>query len=305
MVNEEVFTATPIKIRKLGYPLSLIGICTVFFTSLIRLFELSSKNEIYSQILLVPFLSIFFVLRETKNIHLSPKPAVFPGILVSVSGIAVFLFSRCIDNVKYPIISLDFSIISFLLIIIGVTHVFFGSIIFEKTIFGWLLLLLMIPLPSKMVSLIITFFQYGSAEVVDIILGLSGMNYIREKLTFHLPSISIFIAQECSGIRSSTALLITALLGGHLFLSTFSGKICLFLSVIPLTLLKNGIRISTLTILAERVDTAWLTDSDLHHHGGIVFFALILVLLFGFLFAIRILEKRTSKNTIRRPAGTE
>jgi exosortase/archaeosortase family protein len=116
------------------------------------------------------------------------------------------------------------------------------------------------------------------------------MTFIRDQLTFHLPSISIHIAKECSGIRSSTALVITGLLAGQLFLRTFTGKSILVLFVIPLTLLKNGIRITTLSILADKVDTAWITHSDLHHNGGIVFFGIILLFLFGIMFAIKKVE---------------
>jgi exosortase len=161
------------------------------------------------------------------------------------------------------------------------------------------------PLPSRVLALFITFFQYGSAEVVDMLLQVTGMNYIREGLTFHLPSISIFIAKECSGIRSSTALVITAVLAGHLMLKTVPGKIMLMIAVAPFTLLKNGIRITTLTVLAEKVDTKWLTDSTLHHRGGIVFFGIILFFLLGVLQVIRKTEVYISERKERkRAAGT-
>jgi len=42
--------------------------------------------------------------------------------------------------------------------------------------------------------------------------------------------------------------------------------------------LKNGIRIVTLTLLAVHVDPSFLTG-QLHHDGGVVFFALALVML--------------------------
>ena len=46
----------------------------------------------------------------------------------------------------------------------------------------------------------------------------------------------------------------------------------------PLGLVKNGIRITTLTLLAVYVDPSFLTG-NLHHDGGFVFFLLALAML--------------------------
>ena len=154
----------------------------------------------------------------------------------------------------------------------------------------------MVPLPTVILSHFITFLRYGSSEVVNFFLGCTGITYIRDGLTYHLSNITIYIAKECSGIRSSTALIITSLIAGQMFLKTIPGKTALIISVIPLTLIKNGIRITTLTVLAQKVDTAWITHSKLHHGGGIVFFAIVLILLFSILFLIKKIEKWLSPN---------
>jgi exosortase/archaeosortase family protein len=49
----------------------------------------------------------------------------------------------------------------------------------------------------------------------------------------------------------------------------------------------NGLRIAALTLLAEYVDPSYLHGS-LHHHGGIGFFLLALLLLFAILHLLRI-----------------
>jgi len=74
-------------------------------------------------------------------------------------------------------------------------------------------------------------------------------------------------------------LTLTTLLAGHMFLRSPWKKAVLVLAVVPLTILKNGIRIVTLSLLAMHVDPGFLTG-QLHHEGGIVFFLLALVLLF-------------------------
>jgi exosortase len=108
---------------------------------------------------------------------------------------------------------------------------------------------------------------------------LSGIPFLKEGPVFHLPGMSIEVAKECSGIRSSLALFITAILAGHLFLKTDWKKFILVLSVFPITVLKNGIRIATLSSLAVYVDQRFIIDSFLHRAGGFLFYIPALVLL--------------------------
>ena len=91
--------------------------------------------------------------------------------------------------------------------------------------------------------------------------------------------MSIEVAKQCSGIRSSLGLFITAVLAGHLFLKTFQKKVVLALLVFPITVLKNGFRIVTLSSLAVYVDEKFLTQSFLHHSGGFLFYIPALLLL--------------------------
>ena len=87
------------------------------------------------------------------------------------------------------------------------------------------------------------------------------------------------MAAECSGIRSSIALFITCILAAHFYLRT-PWKVILFLALVfPLVVIKNGIRIATLTLLSIYVDPGFLYGR-LHHEGGVVFFVLAMLLLF-------------------------
>ena len=79
-------------------------------------------------------------------------------------------------------------------------------------------------------------------------------------------------------ILRAIALLITTLLAGHLFLRSGWGKAALMLAALPLLVVKNGIRIVTLSLLSIYVDPSFLTGR-LHQEGGIVFFLLALVIL--------------------------
>jgi exosortase/archaeosortase family protein len=73
-------------------------------------------------------------------------------------------------------------------------------------------------------------------------------------------------------------LLITCILAVHYFLRT-PWKMLLFVALaIPLSIIKNGIRIVTLTLLSVYVNPNFMYG-DLHRDGGFVFFLLALAML--------------------------
>src|SRR5262249_51864248 len=141
-----------------------------------------------------------------------------------------------------------------------------------------LFLLFMVPIPGILLNAAVDLLKKGSTEMVAALFTITGTVYHREGYVFSLPNVVIEIADECSGIRSSLALVMTVLLASHMFLTSAWKKAVLALAVIPLTIVKNGIRIVTLTLLAVHVNPGFLTG-QLHHEGGILFFLLTLVLL--------------------------
>jgi len=94
-----------------------------------------------------------------------------------------------------------------------------------------------------------------------------------------LPTLTIEIAKECSGIRSSISILISSLLAGYLFLRSPWRRGILVIIAVPVLLFKNAVRISALSYLAVYHDPKWLT-SKLHQEGGIWFFLLGLLVLY-------------------------
>ena len=89
-----------------------------------------------------------------------------------------------------------------------------------------------------------------------------------------------------SGIRSTIALVMAALLAGQLLLRRPVHRLLVVIAVFPITVFKNGVRITTLSLLSVHVDPAFLAGR-LHHDGGVVFFALALLMLLPFVLCLR------------------
>jgi exosortase len=157
--------------------------------------------------------------------------------------------------------------------------------------FPFLFLLLIVPIPAVLLDKIVFALQKGSAEMVDVLFRVAGTPVFRQGLRFSLPGIDIEIARECSGIRSSSALLIVGMLAGQVFLRASWRKVCLSLCTVPIVIFKNALRIVTLSWLGVYVNRGFLSGR-LHHSGGLFFALLALGIILPILFVLQKSEGR-------------
>jgi len=267
------------------------------YTPLRDLLRLTDHKEYYSHILLIPLVSGYFFYTGRKAIFSNLKYSSTIGVPVILSGILLYLLGW---DKGYQLNQDDYSSLmtfSVILFWIGGFVLVYGTNAFREAMFPILFLVFTIPIPSVLMEKTISALLAGSTVATDILFKLTGIPYLKEGAVFHLPGMSIEVAKECSGIRSSLGLFITAVLAGHLFLKTFQKKVVLALLVFPITVLKNGFRIVTLSSLAVYVDEKFLTQSFLHHSGGFLFYIPALLLLGIVLWWLRKLE--TKSNLLR------
>ena len=257
------------------------------------LYDSSSQREYYSHIVLIPLVSIYLIFQKRKVIFSEQEYSLRAGIPLLLTGALLYFTGRGIgvglnQNDMTSIIAL-----SAVVFINGAFILSYGVRAFRAAMFPLLFLVFMIPIPSALMDAFISFLQLGSTEFTDLLFRATGVPFLREGFFFHLPGMSVEVAKECSGIRSSLALLITAVLAGHMFLKTGWKKVFLAVLIVPVTMFKNGIRILILTLLGTYVDPRWLTESSLHRDGGIVFFILALLLLAPVLYYLRKKETKS------------
>lgn len=155
----------------------------------------------------------------------------------------------------------------------------YGPQAFRVASFPLLFLLLMVPLPDTALARVVQTLQEGSAVASCLLFRLAHIPYVRHGFVIALPKIDIYIAEECSGIRSSMVLLLCSLVLGHLYLKSVWSKTMLMLAALLLTVAKNGLRIFVLSTLGMYVDPSFLSGR-LHHEGGFIFFGLAFAALF-------------------------
>jgi exosortase len=275
-----------------------LGIASValFLRPLRELSALALSADAYSYILLIPAISAFAVFldhgrifasaeagRETRP--LAPRAAALIAFALLASLLATGILK---PTAEY---ALPMEILSLLPVWAAVFALCYGLAALRSARFPFLLLLLMVPMPSHAMDKVVTNLQWGSAEATYLLFQLVGVPVFRTGVSFELPIIGIQVAKECSSIHSACALFITSLLVGHLFLKSLRAKVCLTVLSVPIAMLTNAVRITTLWTLATKVDMGFLYG-DLHHRGGIVFSVVSLSVLMSCLWGLRKVEGR-------------
>ena len=261
--------------RRLVFLCFFIVTIVVFYEHLETLFVQSLDNETNDYIPLVPLVSAFFFYVGRKEIFADTEYAVSVGLGTIVVGVILYVSGisqghRLSENDYLSVLTL-----SAVMIWMGGFACCYGLQAFRQALFPLLFLLFIVPLPTFAMETAIAVLQESSAEATSRLFGLVGVPVLREGFIFHLTGISIEVAEECSGIHSAIALLLTSIVAGKLFLASAWRRVSLVLVVFPIAVMKNGLRIVTLTLLGNYVDERILS-SPLHRQGGIPFFVVAL-----------------------------
>jgi exosortase len=252
---------------------------SLFFARPLMLFvRLSLSNDDISYVIVIPFISAWILFIERRKVFFDPSIDKALGGCIFILGVFTAVASRLMGAVSAVDLQLSGYILSLVLFWLAGFAFFFGRAAAKAAHFSLVFLFLMVPPPSIFLDRIVYLLQAGSTWITAALFDLFHVPALREGFVFHLARVDIEVAKECSGIRSSMALLILALLATHFTLMSFWKKALFLACGLFMMILKNGIRIATLTLLAMYVDPGFLYGR-LHHRGGIVFFLIGLILL--------------------------
>lgn len=250
----------------------------LFWRPLSSLFRLSLQQDDLSYIIVIPVLTACILFIEHKSIFRLVSTDFRLGFTLLLLVVALSTAAYWTRRSSTPDVQLNGWILALLLLLIAGFAISFGSRALRAALFPLLYLLLMLPPPAFVLNQVTYVLQAGSAALTGALFDLLRVPALREGFVFHLPQFSIAVERECSGIRSSVALLILALPVAHFGIRHFWKKATFLVSAMIIMFIKNGIRIVTLTLLALYVDPSFLFGR-LHRQGGIVFFLIGLLLL--------------------------
>jgi len=263
----------------------------IFWRQIADVFQLAWHVDEYTHILLILPVSLTLIYLQRgklrRNATYVPVAGSVLGVFSIASGVAAKMHLYPFSEGASLALAI-FTLVAFwMACIVGC----YGWAVFRSLLFPFLFLFLLIPLPASLLDKAVSFLQTASTDATFALFNLTGLPVIRNGYLLTLPNLSIEVARECSGIRSSIMLLITGLILAHLFLRSLWSKVVFVLIIVPLSVAKNAIRIFTLSMLAMYVDPGFLYGR-LHHEGGIVFF---LIALGGLLLSLWILQRAETR----------
>jgi exosortase C (VPDSG-CTERM-specific) len=282
--------------RFAGWCIYLVILCGAFAVPLREFVTYAARSDVHSYVLLIPFVTAYLIYIRWKHLSRELSSAWGLALLLAAAGAGALLaslyFAELGQSDYMTLIAL-----SFVCFVIAGTFLFLGSTWARSAMFPLFFLAFMIPLPEAAVDLLENASKEASAEVANWLFFTSGTPVLREGTVFQLPGITITVAKECSGIRSSLVLVITSLLAANMFLRTAWRRALLVGAVIPLGLLRNGFRILVISLLCVHIGPEMI-NSAIHRRGGPVFFVLSLVPLFAMLWLFRRQELREEEKRV-------
>ena len=257
---------------RLALMLVFIGVSILLAYQPLRSLMSAGRSDYYSHILLIPFVTGYFLFLERKRILSDTGYSWKHGAPLIAAGLLAYAFALWQKGWLGANDFASLTTASSILVLWGGFVLIYGPNAFRAGRFSLLFLLFAIPVPLFLLDRLIYVLQIGSTEVTQWLFDLTGTTYFRQGFVFQLAGITIEVAKECSGIRSTLALIISCVVAGHLFLKSGRRQFVLLVAILPITIFKNAVRILTLSLLAIYVDTRFITEGWLHHSGGIVFY---------------------------------
>ncbi len=244
-------------------------------------------GEYSSQTLLIPVLCGYLLWNERDRIFVETQSRPRSGAQFAVIAVMAGLGALYLRTGDHAYLFSSFSLLSAIFFVVAAFAAIYGKTALRRAAFPMILLLVAIPFPDSLVQRIISLLQAQSASLSATLFSLIGIPVFKQGFLLTVPGVTIEVARECSGINSSIALVLTMLLVARQSITSSWRRVLFVAATIPLSILKNAIRITTLTVLALRVDPSFLTGK-LHHQGGFVFYLVAMALMYPLWKALKV-----------------
>lgn len=267
--------------RALEFAGVVVMLSLAFLLPLIALVKLALKEELHSHIILIPAVSIYLAGINRDRLSKTKRRSPMWALFFSLMAATVYFVPRLTGwSAGWSAVDqLAATISSYVLLVSAAGFGVLGKSWMRELAFPFGFLIFMIPMPDVFVVGLEEFLMRLSVELSELLFRITGTPVFRRGQVLELPGMTLQVARECSGIRSTVVLFITSLLASYMFLKSSVHRILLVALVIPLGILRNAIRVLTIGLLCVHIGPEMI-DSWVHHKGGPLFFAVSLVPLF-------------------------
>jgi exosortase len=253
---------------------------------LLDTFALSLRDDEFTYILLIVPVSAALIFMDWQSLRTKVAFGITTGPVFLITAVLIASLVLVWPASLPSDVRLSIRMVALVISWIGIFALCFGSRALRQALFPLCFLFGLVPLPKLMLNEIIAWLQLSSAWAASVLFAICGVPVTQDGVLLTIPTLTVQVAQECSSIRSSSMLLVTTIVLAQLLLRSPWRKALVIGSAVPLSIAKNGLRIFSIGMLGTHVDRGYLTGR-FHHQGGIVFFAIALLVVFALLWILR------------------
>lgn len=227
----------------------------------------------YSHGFLVPVGAAFLLWMSRKAWMKRPLEPTAGGLVFIVIAMGLLVVGTLGAELFLPRVSLC-------ILIGGLVVYFAGWRMLYAVLAPWLVLFLMIPLPTIVFNQLAFPLQILASRLACGLLELLQVPVLREGNVIVLPKMTLDVVEACSGLRSLMSLITIAVFYGLFFERRIWMRWLLVIVAVPVAVFTNALRITVAAVLAQYVNPD-LAEGFFHAFSGLLLFVLSLVALAG------------------------
>ena len=229
-----------------------------------------ATDSYYSHGLLIPIVSVVLIWLKRKELTRTSVSSSRLGLIFLGMGLFLHIASA-FTRVHFT------SGFSLIFVLLGLILYLFGKAFTRVVLFPILFLFLMVPAPMQVIAMTTLKMKLFVAEISTHIVPLFGITTLREGSTVYMPTTSIVIADQCSGLRSLISLSALIILYVYLAKASYIRKTALVILSVPIAIIANVVRIIAVLFVANSYGAEVVTAGMLDKVFGFLVFVVALV----------------------------
>jgi exosortase D (VPLPA-CTERM-specific) len=224
----------------------------------------SWDDESHTHGVLIPFIAAFLIWQKKDELEQTPWRGSWTGTALVGLALVVFVLGELAALYKVGQYAFVLLLGALLLAMVGWRP-------FSRVWTAVFILLLAIPLPGVFYAQLSLFLQNVSSEGGVWLIRMAGIEVLLEGNVIDLGPMQLEVAEACNGLRYLFPLLTLGFIAAYFYQGRLWQRVLLFLSILPITVAMNSIRIGLIGITVEHWGLE-MAEGLIHDLEGWVFF---------------------------------
>jgi exosortase D (VPLPA-CTERM-specific) len=212
-----------------------------YWPTLVNLAQTLISNEDYSFGLLVPLVVAYIVYLKWPQIRRGPWQPSWMGLAIIAFGFGLYIFGDLVAFLYLPTIS-------FIVVVAGLLYLLGSRRIVRLFGFPLLLLALIVPPPSVLMTQLTFNLQLISSSLAAWLLQLAGFPCVRQGNVIDLGVRQLQVVGACSGLRYILSLIALGMIYCYFYQRRPWKIVILFFCLVPSAIIANAVRVTAMGI---------------------------------------------------------